>query len=142
MPKIYRSMRKEADDKPTADATGKGLGVRAEPVNGVTDVDLDNEGRVILNGKGKSVAPRWRDQPIFLIPKRLVDKFPGARGSSSLHCFAMGDGGFQDGKISEDLALVVDNATHGVVVPELLVSVDRYQADLAATRDDWNLDEA
>ena len=38
MPKIYRAMRKADDGKPLVDATGKGLGVRGEPVNGVVDV--------------------------------------------------------------------------------------------------------
>jgi hypothetical protein len=134
-------MRREPDDKPTVDETGKGLGVRTVPVNGITDVDLDDERRVVLNGKGMSVAPGWRDLPFFLIPKRLVDKVPAARGSSTLYCFAMGDGGFQNGQISEDLALRLDSATHGVVVPQSLVSVDRYQMALAATRDDWSVDE-
>jgi hypothetical protein len=142
MPKIYRSMRKEDDDKPKVDATGKGLGVRVEPVNRVTDVDLDREGRVVLNGKGMSVAPGWRDLPYFLIPQRLREKMPAARGSSRLHCFVMGHGAFQNAKITEELELRVDSAKHGVVVPRALVSVDRFQADLAATRDEWSIDEA
>ena len=81
MPKMFRSMRKSEDEKPLVDATGKGLGVRGEPVHGVVDVDLDCEGKVILNGKGMSVAPAWRDLPYFLISKRLRHVFPAARGS-------------------------------------------------------------
>ncbi len=128
-------MRREPDGKPTVDETGKGLGVRAAPVNGITDVDLDDERRVVLNGKGMSVAPGWRVLPFFLIPKRLVDKVPAARGSSSLYCFAMGDGGFQNGKISKDLALRLDSATYGVVVPQTLISVDRaFEAAIASQK--------
>ena len=63
MPKIYRVMKKDDDDKPVVDATGKGLGVRGVPVNNMVDVDLDREGKVILNDKGMSVAAAWRDLP-------------------------------------------------------------------------------
>ena len=56
MPRIYRSMRIAGDGKPLVDTTGKGLGVRGTPVNGVVDVDLDHEGKVILNAKGMSVC--------------------------------------------------------------------------------------
>jgi hypothetical protein len=68
------------------------------------------------------------------------DEVPAARGSSSLYCFVMGAGEFQDGEISENLTLRVDSAKHGVVVPLLLVSIDRFQADLAATREHWTVD--
>jgi len=54
-------MRKAEDDKPIVDATGKRLGVRGTPVNGKQDVDLDDDGKVVLNDKGMSVAPSWRD---------------------------------------------------------------------------------
>lgn len=45
-------MRKAADGKPVVWSTGKVLGVRAHPMNGVQDVDLDDGGNVVLNGKG------------------------------------------------------------------------------------------
>ena len=54
MPKIYRSM-KEDNGKPVIEATNNGLGVRVSPSSTVTDVDLDPDGKVILNGKGMSV---------------------------------------------------------------------------------------
>src|SRR5437764_15404687 len=117
MPKIYRGMRKAEDDKPVVDATGKGLGVRGTPVNGVTDVDLDGEGKVILNDKGMSVAPAWRDLPYFLISKRLKIRFRDARGPSNLYCFTMGEGPFTDGSVADGLDLKVDAPKHGVVAP-------------------------
>lgn len=137
-------MKKDDDDKPVVEATGKGLGVRGEPVNGQTDVDLDPQGRVLLNRKGMSVAPQWRDLPFFLISKRLRHKVPSARGNSNLYCFAMGEGLFEDAEITEELTLIVDDgkATHGVVAPKNLVLLEEYQSHLAATRENWRIDEA
>jgi hypothetical protein len=142
MPKIYRSMRKADDGKPVVDATGKGLGVRGVPVNGVVDLDLDDEGKVILNGKGMSVAPAWRDLPYFLVPKRLKDRFPAARGRSDLYGFTMGDGPFANGRVAIGLDLEVKSPTHGVVVPQASVPLDQFQRDLANTRSHWIIDEA
>ncbi len=142
MPKIYRSMRKGDHGKPLVDASGKGLGVRVEPVNAVADIEVDHDGKVILNQKGMSVAPAWRDLPIFLIPKRLRDKVPSARGSKELYCFTHGTGPFTDAPVADGLDLVIDTSTHGVVVPRVAVSVSQYQLDLANTRDHWVVDEA
>src|SRR3954449_5051421 len=100
MPKVYRAMRKADDDRPVVDATGKGLGVRGVPYNGVTDVDLDEAGNVVLNGKGMSVVPTWRDLPFFLIPKRLRPLVPSARGASDTFCFTTGVGPFGDGELA------------------------------------------
>jgi hypothetical protein len=141
MPKIYRSMRKADDGKPLVDMSGKGLGVRGEPVNGVVDVDIDQGGNVVLNGKGMSVAPSWRELPIFLISKRLKDKVPGARGAPSLFSFTLGAGAFADGPVAEGLDLKVDAPQHGLVVPQAAVPLDHYQRHLANTRDQWIVDE-
>ena len=90
-----------------------------------------------MNGKGMSVAPAWRDLPFFLIPKRLKHKFPGARGSSDLYCFTLGEGPFTDGSVADGLDLKIDSPTHGLVVPRISVPLDQYQRDLADTRDRW-----
>ncbi len=142
MPKIYRSMKKEADDKPVVDATGKGLGVRNEPVNGVVDIDVDDDGMVLMNGKGMSVAPAWRDLPIHLISKRLKSIFPAARGRMDVYCFTTGQGDFANGELSESLNLSVDRPEHGVVAPASSMSITQYQDALADTRDSWNIDES
>jgi hypothetical protein len=141
MPKVYRAMRKEADDKPLVDASGKGLGVRIEPVNDVVDVELDAQGNVRLNGKGMSVAPSWRVLPPFLIPKRLRDKCPEARGSSQLFCFSLGEGLFENGPIASGLNLYKDSEIHGNIVPAQRVSAAQFQAALAMTRSSWQIDE-
>jgi hypothetical protein len=142
MPKFYRSMRKADDGTPVVDASGKGLGVRGEPINGVVDVDIDEGGKVILNGKGMSVAPTWRDLPIFLISKRLRDKIPGARGAPGLYCFRHGAGPFADGPVAHGLDLKIDAPNHGLVVPQSSVPLDQYQLHLANTRSHWIVDEA
>jgi len=41
MPRIYRSMKRADDGKPQVDASGKGLGIRGSPVNGVVDYEAD-----------------------------------------------------------------------------------------------------
>jgi hypothetical protein len=142
MPKIYRSMRKAADAKPLVDGSGKGFGVRGEPVNGVVDVDLDHEGKVILDRKGMSVAPAWRDLPYFLISRRLKNRFPSARGAADLFCFTLGTGSFADGPVAGGLDLLIDTSEHGVVVPRIAVPLNQYQLDLANTREQWVVDEA
>jgi hypothetical protein len=133
-------MKKMEDGKPVVEATGKGLGVRG-PGNVYADVDLDENGNVVLNGKGMSVAPGWRDFPPSPIPKRLREKYPAARGSSKTFCFAMGTGPFTDGPVAEGLDLRKDTANHANVVPRQLVQLDQFQAALAASRDAWSIDE-
>jgi hypothetical protein len=81
MPRIFRIMKKDADDKPTIGQTATTLGIRPG------EVDLDAQGKVILNGKGMSVSPEWRVVQVFLIPKRLGT---GGRGSNTSHCFRRG----------------------------------------------------
>ena len=41
------------------------------------DVDLDAQNNVLVNGKGMSVAPSWRDINVNRIPKRLRPIMPG-----------------------------------------------------------------
>ena len=89
-PKVYRAMKKDADDKPTVDQTATGLGVRTG-----TDINTDSTGNVVLDGNGMSVAPGWRNLELHRIPKRLGTLVPGARGSNSTHCFTTGGEPFQ-----------------------------------------------
>ena len=142
MPKVYRSMRKADDDKPVVEASAKGLGVRAKGKPDENDVNLDEAGNVVLDGKGMSVSPSWRDLPPHRIPKRLKDRFPPARGSNDVDCFTMGAGPFRDEALSERLALKVGRPKHGNVVPQDHVSLGQFEADLAATRPLWVVDEA
>jgi hypothetical protein len=132
MPRIFRIMKKDNDDKPTVGNTAVTLGIRPG------EVDLDGQGNAIFNDKGMSVNPGWRDAPMSLIPKRLGT---GGRGSNNYHCFKRGDGAFQQAPCGPGLELLPDSPTHGVVRPVQLIPLASYENDLAATRPEWEIDE-
>jgi hypothetical protein len=134
MPRVFRVMRKEPDGLPTVNQTN--LGVRP----GI-DVDLDAQNNVLVNGKGMSVAPNWRDINVNRIPKRLRPIVPGAGGSNNTFCFRAGNGAFVQGAFANGLTLEPDSAIHGNVAPAQVVPLATYEADIAATRPDWQEDE-
>lgn len=135
-PKVYRAMKKNADDKPTVDQTATGLGVRPG-----TDINPDAAGNVVLDGNGMSVAPGWRELELHRIPKRLGTIVPGARGSNNTHCFTTGIGAFQRGPFAQGLELIPDTNDHAVIAPVTVVALTLYEANLVATRSDWVIDE-
>lgn len=142
MPTIFRSMKRSVDGLPVVGANAKELGVRVPP-NPNADIDLDQNDRVVQNGKGMSVVANWRHLLAHLIPKRLKPIFPGAAGSDSLTCYKMGDGAFTSGDVSDDLRMVLKHGNHqaGNVIPAQSVHYDQFQRHLAATRDRWSPDE-
>ena len=99
---------------------------------------------MILNGKGMSVAENWRRLLPHLIPKRLKPILAGASGSNNVACFRFGNGPFAAEPLNSRLQLVLkDHDPHsGNVVPVTAVPEKVFQADLAATRGDWTIDEA
>jgi hypothetical protein len=127
---MFRIMKKDADAKPTVGQTTMTLGVRPG------EVDLDAQGNAISSDKGMSVNPEWRDAPLWMIPKRR-----GGRGSDTSHCFRRGAGAFQQSPCGAGLELLPDSATHGVVRPVRLTLLASYEADLHATRLEWEIDE-
>ena len=141
MPKIFRAMRKADDEKPVVGASSSGLGVRIPGEGQRADVDLDENGLVMLNSKGMSVSPQWRDLPRSRIPARLKDKFPDAIGSNKSFCFTMGEGPFENSPLTTDLDFIVDTAKHGLVAPHVAVTLAQFQESLANTRDLWIIDE-
>lgn len=134
MPTVFRVMRKDADDRPTVSQTS--LGVRPGK-----DVDLDAQNNVLVNGKGMSVAPNWRDINVNRVPKRLRPLLPGAAGSNTWFCFRTGAGPFEQGAFANGLTLEPDSATHGTVAPAQIVPLATYEADIRATRPNWEVDE-
>jgi hypothetical protein len=132
MPRMFRIMKKGADEKPTVGQTATTLGIRPG------EIDLDASGNVILNDKGMSVNPEWRAASIFLIPKRLGT---GGRGSRTSHCFRRGTAPFQQAPCGAGLELLPESPTHGVVRPAQPVLLAQYEADLHATRLEWEVDE-
>lgn len=83
------------------------------------------------------MSPSWRDISIFRIPKRL-----GGQGRNNTYCFKMGEGAFHQTDLARGLELVPDSAIHGIVRPKQTTSLTQFEADLAATRSDWQIDEA
>jgi hypothetical protein len=135
MPRVYRTMKKDPDGRPKEEPTPKGLGVRP------TDITVDEDGYVVLDGNGMSVAPGWRVLQLYRIPSRLRGIVQGARGPDDTFCFAMGDGPFKRGVLASGLELIPDTATHGSLAPSEVVPLAQYQADISATRAAWEEDE-
>ena len=87
------------------------------------------------------MAPAWRLLRYYRIPARLSHLCSDARGLDDVHCWKMGEGEFADGSLASGLNVRLDSATHGMVEPAVIVPLKTYEADLAATRDQWIIDE-
>lgn len=135
MPRVYRAMT-EVNGAPQVGSTARTLGVRVP-----TDISVDSAGFVTPGTGGMSVAPRWRDLPRHRIPSRLRHVIPAASGSNLDACFRIGDGGFVSGGLAAGLQLRPDSPIHGCVEPDAAEPLGQYQADLAATRHQWIIDE-
>jgi len=133
MPQVFRVMRRDADGLPTVAPSASALGVRPG-----TDIDVDAQNNAVVNNKGMSVSPAWRMISIFRIPKRLDSR---GQGKNNTFCFRRGAGAFQQSAFAAGLELFPDSPTHGVVRPTQLIALAQYEADLAATRADWQIDE-
>ncbi len=143
MPLMYRPMKSDNDQLPVCGSNSKELGVRVPP-NENADIDVTETQTVILNRRGMSVAENWRSLPGHLIPKRLTPVFPGATGSNSLSCFRIGEGAFADCNFNDELILVLKpgRTSKGNLAPGREMSVGAFQAALAATREQWQIDES
>ncbi len=139
MPRIYRAMFRDVD-KPTVGPTKKTLGVQAGASRD-DDVSPDANGNVVPGAGGMSVAPAWRDLPPHRIPRRLRPKCPEGAGQQQLCLLENGAGPFVNGRVHEHLQLRVDSAVHGIVEPEMVLPLERFQSALAATREEWVIDE-
>ena len=129
---VFRVMREEADGYPRVEQSANGLGVRPG-----SDIDIDPSGHVRVNDKGMSVNLNWRNAPTFRIPSRLRHLIEGARGSEANACFRYGSGPFERGEFAKGLMVEPDSSTHAVIVPNAPVPLAEYEADLAATRSEW-----
>jgi hypothetical protein len=129
------------EGKPLVEASRRGLGVVMPGGDGEPDVIPDAEGLVGPGSVGMSVVPAWRHLPRYRIPKRLQSLHPAARGKDNLRIWRMGEGPFESGPFTEQLLVRLDNPHHGLVEPASRVSPEQFQAALAATQDQWVLDE-
>lgn len=142
MPRFFRSMTPAADGLPVAGASARSLGVRLPP-DPAADVDIDPNGYVARNGRGMSVVDNWRSLPRHRIPRRLSHLVAGAVGSSQDRCWRHGNGNFQNGVVNPNLEVQLKpgSETGANVVPSAGVTPADFQAQLAATRADWVVDE-
>lgn len=136
-------MKRDDDGLPKVGSNSKELGVRVEPPlnaqnNWQADVKVEN-GLVVLNGEGMSVAEHWRHLKPWLIPSPLKGLMKDARGSDALTCYRFGEGPFESNALNDSLALALKphDPLAGVVAPIRSVSIEQFQDDLAATRADW-----
>jgi hypothetical protein len=143
MPRIYRSMERDGGrPRIGRSATALGVSIRVEREKILEDIPVDDSRRVSPSTGGMSVAPSWRSLPPYRVPARLRHLCPKARGRDDVSCWKMGEGDFEDGPLAPGLNFRRDTATHGLVEPAQVVPLDAYEADLAATQDQWIIDKA
>jgi hypothetical protein len=90
-----------------------------------------------------SVVNNWRSLPRHRVPRRLSYLVAGAVGSPQDRCWRHGEGSFQNGVINANLQLHLKpgGQTGANVVPSAGVTPAEFQAQLAATRSGWIVDE-
>lgn len=137
MPKVYRVM-KEEDGRPACGESATTLGVRIP-----YDVPEDTSGQVHPGTGGMSVQASLETLPARLVPQRLRERVPGARGRDTLRIWSMGDGAFANGALSNRLSLRVDPSDpyHGFVEPDSSMPSEDYQKAIEATQGSWSIDE-
>jgi hypothetical protein len=138
MPKVYRTMF-EQGGSPRVGSHSCELGVRPG-----TDVDVNANGDVRLNGKGMSVFRSLSDLralPSHLVPKHLWRSVRGAAGLPGLRIWTMGQGVFISGPVTGNLQLHENGGRHGNICPSSVVSIIAFQDELAATQSLWGIDE-
>ncbi len=148
MARIVRPMFRDSDGLPLVGDTRRCLLV-VRPTGPNADVDLspagDAKGNVISNDKGLSVVDDWRKLPGYQIPEHLEDDENGASGKNmEIYVHGNGTGPFAQGPVAAGLELILKkgSADRGVIRPVATVPLARYQADLQATRADWEIDES
>jgi hypothetical protein len=147
MPKVFRVMRIDRD-KPMVGASKTTLGVvvaspEAMKKKQKPDVTPNEQGEIVPDqSSGMSVSPSLATLPVHLLPPRFRHLNRNARGDDRHFCWTMGDGVFQDSNINENLTLFVDNPDkHGLVQPAIQCAADTFQSHIAATVDQWIIDE-
>lgn len=145
MPLVFRSMLVEGT-KPTIGSDDNQLGVRVHP-HPRADIPVDDGDTVSPLTGGMSVNPSLEEliKRPFLVPRRLRNRFPGARAVDSLVIWRLGNGPFDRTAVAAGLMLAPDEkklpCEHGVIEPDNRMSLQEYQESLAATRNSWECAE-
>lgn len=146
MPRIYRVM-KQLDGKPETGNSSCMLGARERDL-GRGEAPTDDF--VEPAKAGLSVGGCVRTTYLNILPRRLQALYPqwarGAKGRDSDQVWAMGQGPYEAAPVTVDLDLRIppptkDNPGHGLVAPARKMLLEEYQAALAATQDQWKVDE-
>jgi hypothetical protein len=144
MAKLYYRSMAEDNGKPRIGQSARLLGVRPGVDIDIKQVPagyLDEQGYLlsdegheslgesvavaIRNAKGMSVSLTIDGLPAFRKPTKL-----GGTGKDSLWQI-------DDSKISGDLEAVQDSATHVSILPRATMLLEKYEAALANTQNDW-----
>lgn len=134
---MYRVMLKGADNKPVTGDQACMLGVRIP-----TDIAPDSASNVHPATGGMSVSPSIWTIPVHRVPIRLKNLITGARGKNEHSVWSMGQSAFVAGRITKELALRPENDRHGLVEPSVVMSIQKYQAALASTKNNLSEDES
>ena len=130
--KYLRMMKADTDQLPLVmQGTRDCLAVRSEieeniQANQIIDVKLTTEGQFIHLAQGLSLTI----PPKTNIPTQL---FQAKRG---LSCFGIDVNTFDD---NEHLEIIVDSATHAIIVPRHDMHIQEYEMHLEATRHLWEV---
>lgn len=128
----------EMAGKPTIGDGPLDLGVRVP-----ADVQPTAAGHVSPGMGGMSVSPRLTALPPHRVPRRLHPLVPKATGKNFCFVWSMGEGAFAAGAVALGLCLRPDlsNDKHGFGEPTAAMSIADYRQALAATQDEWQVDE-
>ena len=141
MARIVRPMKKDPQEPalPLVAPRFACLGIRPG------EVEIEENGIVVVNRRGMSVTRCWRGLPPELIPEELDDGYNGARGSKmAVFVHGQDSGPFAEGPVALGLEMCFKENSHdgGVVRPVAPVPESQYVADLVATRSDWVIDQS
>jgi len=139
MARVYRCMV-STPEGPRIARDAKSLGVRVPETNvdnSKCDVAVDEYRQVTPGEGGMSVAPAITELPEFRVPRRLRHLVPRAAGNDEMVVWRFGEGEWLDGDFAPALKLRPDSPKHGVVEPECVMTLQKYEAALAATQRFW-----